>query len=129
MIISVPSLVLASLIIIENCSRAKKKSESVKNLYILTRIAQSMFVLRIKRIKKDKNRNFFICTYYQEIRPTRIHTKLISLYHYPFIDFLLEFFFNDLINGDKLQGMRDVAKDKAEGNTESKDDEEKEPLK
>lgn len=28
-----------------------------------------------------------------------------------------------------LKGMRDVAKDKAEGNTESKDDEEKEPLK
>ena len=75
MIIGVPSLVLWSLIIIENCSHTKKKLICPKCMYVLTRMARSRLLLKrlaIQRIQKGQKRGLFIYTYYQEIRPDRI---------------------------------------------------------
>ena len=77
LIIGVPSLVIASLIIIEICSHAKKKSESVKNLYVLINKngTKSVCINESSNTKNKENGKFFNCTYYQEIRPNRICTK------------------------------------------------------
>ena len=56
---------LASLIIIKNVRT--KKSESVENQYVLTRIAESVRVNESSNTKNRKTKTgiFFICTYYQ----------------------------------------------------------------